>query len=212
MAGKTSLSTSNHVWTVSPPSPGRVTAPEYAMEPEELSFKVVVGAAGPCGSRRRALIFFGLAAAVLGLATLGTQSSSAQTPGPEFKPLLKKLVRARCHMDVCGWFSIETATPVGASPKGQLYVLASRSWESEHKGGKYDRPAPRTGGNVGIDFVFARSKSPLGSTMTTNIGEAGWRRRFNPGNSKVMAGCSRARVRCIGPPATTPKGSALGGS
>jgi len=137
--------------------------------------------------RRGALLVatgFGAAFAVM------SASAMADT-GPGFKPLLKKLVRARCNMDVCGWFSIESSALVGASPKGELYVLATRWWESEHKGGNYDRPAPRTGGDVSISFVFCSKQKPAW------IDYGGEKRVWvatplQPGNSKAVFGAAES--------------------
>jgi hypothetical protein len=52
---------------------------------------------------------------------------------PEFRALANITVKATCHMEVCEWFNIFTASSMGTSPKGELYVLATKSWASDYR-------------------------------------------------------------------------------
>jgi hypothetical protein len=105
----------------------------------------------------------------------------------EFKPLLGKLVPARCHMGTCSWFSIEAAEPLGTSSKGQLYALAIRWWESTHKDANYDRPAPRTGGEMNISFIFCSKKKPA-SINRAESGASWSATPLQPGNHNAVSG------------------------
>jgi hypothetical protein len=129
-------------------------------------------------------------ATILGITCASLPSVvAAQSTGPEFKPLLKKVVRARCHMDVCSWFSIEAAEPSGNSPKGQLYKLTTKWWESEHKGGDYNRRAPRRGGEVATNFVFCSKQKP--AVIDHDEDRTAWLATpLQPGNSQAVFGAS----------------------
>lgn len=81
-------------------------------------------------------------------------------PSGEFKAVTGKLIRSYCHMDVCSWISIEQATLVGRSSKGELYVVGEKSWSSVHKGGNYGRPAPRTDERVSVSFYLCSKSAP----------------------------------------------------
>jgi hypothetical protein len=122
----------------------------------------------------------------LGLSAL-SPVATAESTGPEFKPLLKKVIRARCHMDACGWFSIEVAEPFGSSPAGQLYKLTLKWWESEHKDGNYNRRAPLTGGDVATSFVFCSKQKPT-FIEYDNDRKAWLATPLQPGNSQAMYG------------------------
>ena len=107
------------------------------------------------------------------------------------KRLLKKVIRARCHMDACGWFSIEAAELAGSSPKGRLYKLTTKWWESEHKGGNYDRRAPRTGGEVATSFVFCSKQRP--AWIDYDEDQKAWLATpLQPGNSNAVFGAAES--------------------
>jgi hypothetical protein len=44
--------------------------------------------------------------------------------------------------------------------EGAVYKLTTKWWESEHRGGNYDRRAPRKGGEVATSFVFCSKQRP----------------------------------------------------
>ncbi len=123
------------------------------------------------------------------LATFGSPSVLATEP--EFKPMLKKVVRLRCHMEYCGWYRIETAKILGTSSKGVLYELNTKFWQSHHKNGNYERPAPRTDQEAATQFIFCSKQKP---TLIERQGNgAGWTATpLQPGNSKVMAGATES--------------------
>ena len=97
---------------------------------------------------RRALAAVVLAAALMS-STASLAQRDAQEPrergAPEFKARLGTLIKGRCHMNYCAWFSIEKADYLGASAKGWLFAVTSRNWQSHHPDG-YDKRAPRKGG------------------------------------------------------------------
>lgn len=105
---------------------------------------------------RRALAAIVVAAALLpsdAALAQRTAPDARERAAPEFKARLGTLVRARCHMDSCGWFSLEKADYVGASEKGWLFDVTARRWRSEHPDG-YDKRAPRKGGDEDTSWVF----------------------------------------------------------
>jgi hypothetical protein len=126
-------------------------------------------------------------AAILCCAALLAARDTARAQSVEFEPLLRTLARARCHMDICGWFRIDAATPIAGSAKGLLFALAVRRWSSQHPHGRYERPAPRTGGDTRISFVFCSREAP--AWIDYDVEQKAWLAvPLQPGNSRVMAG------------------------
>lgn len=104
-----------------------------------------------------------------------------------FNALVGKLVRGRCHMDSCLWFSIEAAKPAGQSSRGQLFKITTKWWESYHPKGIYKR-APRHGGEAATNFVFCSKTMPA---MILQEDHGKWTAvRLNPGNSNTIAGAT----------------------
>lgn len=87
-----------------------------------------------------------LAIALLPLAT--TTAASAE------------LLRGRCHMDVCTWFSIEERGIVASNERGALFSARIRNWSSEHPGGSYDKPARRRDDGEGVGYFFCSRSFP----------------------------------------------------
>lgn len=119
----------------------------------------------------------------------------AATASPEFKPLVGTLIRARCHMNTCGWFSIDAADLIGASSKGQLYVLATRYWESSYPDNSTDLDmarAPREGGEMTISFIFCSKQKPAFIDHSKD-GMSWGALLLQPGNSLAMSGVREAQ-------------------
>lgn len=74
---------------------------------------------------------------VVGMALLLSLPALAAETGPPFRSLVGKIVRARCHMDVCTWFSIEASVPAGESRAGTLLRTTIKDWSSSHPDGNY---------------------------------------------------------------------------
>ena len=113
-----------------------------------------------------------------------------RTPAkPEFRALVGKVVRARCHMDTCSWFSIESAKPAGQSGSGQLFKLATKWWQSDESKSMYKR-RPRHGGEVATSFVFCSKTVPA---MILQNDHGKWTAaRLNPGKSHTIAGATES--------------------
>ncbi|GJD93147.1 hypothetical protein [Methylobacterium iners] len=71
-----------------------------------------------------------------------------------------ELLRGRCYMDICSWFSIEERSIVGSNSQGALFKVSMRGWESRHPDGTYDRPAPRKGGQISTSYHFCSRPKP----------------------------------------------------
>lgn len=118
-------------------------------------------------------------------------STALAASGPEFDALMGKLIPGRCHMNSCGWSSIETRKLVGSTPKGELYELGMKSWSATYPDGNYNRPARRVGdGTVKISYVFCSKQAPI---WIDNY-EGRWlASRLQPGNSKAVFGANEAK-------------------
>lgn len=71
-----------------------------------------------------------------------------------------ELIRSRCYMDTCSWFSVEETALVGTSPKGALFKAVLKGWQSHHPNGRYERKAPRQGGQANTVHVFCSKTMP----------------------------------------------------
>lgn len=93
-------------------------------------------------------VFVRVATATVVWLALGAASRSAE------------LHQGRCHMDSCYWFSIEETDLVASNAAGALFRTASRSWQSHHPNGSYERRTPRKGGQVSTEYVFCSKSRP----------------------------------------------------
>jgi hypothetical protein len=67
--------------------------------------------------------------------------------------------RGRCSMNICSWYSIEDKNVAASSPGSTLYKVTLKTWTSKHRGGAYDKKAPRVGGDdVSIYFKCSKTK------------------------------------------------------
>jgi hypothetical protein len=114
-------------------------------------------------------------------------SFSAFAEDLEFAAVTGQLIPGRCHMDECGWTAIDTIGLIGSSPKGQLFVLATRAFSAHYPGGNYDRPAKKTGGDkAAVSFVFC-SKSNAALIDLTEDGK--WlASKLRPGDETSVYG------------------------
>src|SRR4051794_8618931 len=71
-----------------------------------------------------------------------------------------ELFRGRCHMDQCTWFSVEGKDLVASDPRGALFKVTMKWWESHHPNGSYEKRAPRKGGEATVDYVFCSKSKP----------------------------------------------------
>lgn len=71
-----------------------------------------------------------------------------------------ELMKGRCHMDYCSWFSIESRDLVGSNARGALFKVELKGWTSHHPRGDYGRRSPRTGGETSTGYVFCSKKNP----------------------------------------------------
>ncbi|BCG79909.1 lysozyme inhibitor LprI family protein [Mesorhizobium sp. 113-3-3] len=74
--------------------------------------------------------------------------------------IVGRRIQGRCHMDYCGWFSIEERSIAARAPDGVLYRVESRYWESKHPEGTYDTPAPLKDNGRGDWYVFCSLTRP----------------------------------------------------
>lgn len=120
-------------------------------------------------------------------------SQLAGSTVPEFTALIGKVVRGRCHMDTCSWFKIESMKPAGQSPRGQLFKMTSRWWESTHPEGSYDRRAPRQGGESTTSFMFCSKTMP--AIINKDNSGSGWSATMlAPGNSEAIYGVTETAL------------------
>ncbi|MGP9821820.1 hypothetical protein ACTZWW_17525 [Salinarimonas sp. NSM] len=71
-----------------------------------------------------------------------------------------ELLRGRCHMDYCSWFSIEEYNIVTAEGGEVLKRATLKSWESHHPGGSYDSPGRREGGDPFTTWFLCSKTRP----------------------------------------------------
>jgi hypothetical protein len=69
-----------------------------------------------------------------------------------------ELHRGRCSMDICSWYSVEDKDAVASNAGSSLIKVTLKIWTSKHRGGSYDKKAPRAGGDV-ISIYFRCSKT-----------------------------------------------------
>ena len=74
--------------------------------------------------------------------------------------IIGRRIQGRCHMDYCGWFSIENRNVAARAPDGVLYKVESRYWESKHPEGSYDTPAPLKDHGRGDWYAFCSLTRP----------------------------------------------------
>jgi|UPI0004B724CD hypothetical protein len=74
--------------------------------------------------------------------------------------LSAELMRGRCRMDYCAWFSIESRDIVGSNANGALFKVISKEWTSHHPNGTYDKHRPRTGGEASTGYYFCSKTKP----------------------------------------------------
>ena len=66
--------------------------------------------------------------------------------------------RARCHQDMCEWFSIESKELVASDARATVFKVTTKNWTSEHPNAAYNKKAPRVGGDAFTGY-FKCSKS-----------------------------------------------------
>ena len=77
----------------------------------------------------------------------------------EFRALVHRLIVGRCHMNTCGYFSIDKADRVGISPKGELYSITVKNWEAGDCKHIY-KCGQREGGEQSSFYVFCSKQKP----------------------------------------------------
>lgn len=86
--------------------------------------------------------------------------------------ILGRRIQGRCHMDYCGWFSIEKRSVAARAPDGVLYEVESRYWESKHPEGTYETPAPLKDSGRGDWYAFCSLTRP--ATLFHDSAENNW--------------------------------------
>jgi hypothetical protein len=69
-----------------------------------------------------------------------------------------ELHRGRCSMDICSWYSLEGKDVAASNPEATLFKVTLQTWTSKHRGGAYDKKAPRVGGDV-VSVYYSCSKT-----------------------------------------------------
>lgn len=83
-----------------------------------------------------------------------------QAPSSNYRALTGVVIRARCHMNSCGWFSIESSNLVAETPTKSLFALKEKTWESEYPDGNYEQSRPRTFIGETASYIICSRKSP----------------------------------------------------
>jgi hypothetical protein len=86
----------------------------------------------------------------------------------EFAAAACRTSYGRCHMDVCSFFIIDCAVPVGSTSSGTLYAISGRGWDETYKmrgendQHEYDRPPVSISKQAPfIDMVFCSKAKPI---------------------------------------------------
>lgn len=82
-----------------------------------------------------------------------------------------ELLRGRCHMGSCGWFSLEEKELVGSGPDGALFKATFKGWQSQHPDGNYDRKVSRKGGKPMVSYYFCSGTRPA---VIVQVPGGGW--------------------------------------
>ncbi|WP_181175136.1 lysozyme inhibitor LprI family protein [Mesorhizobium sp. B2-6-1] len=86
--------------------------------------------------------------------------------------IVGRRIQGRCHMDYCGWFSIERRSVAARVPHGVLYKVESRHWETKHPEGTYDTPAPLKDNGRSDWYAFCSLTRP--ATIFHDSAENSW--------------------------------------
>jgi hypothetical protein len=83
--------------------------------------------------------------AIIASALLTTLVSySANSADQEFAAAIGKTGYGRCHMDYCGFFTINAAAPIGSSKDGVLFAISETVWGAQYRptddDHEYDHP------------------------------------------------------------------------
>jgi hypothetical protein len=76
--------------------------------------------------------------------SLAPSAQKGPASSSDYKALTGATIRARCHMDVCEWFRIESINLVLENPGQSLFQLKLKNWESDYPDGNYDVVRPLT--------------------------------------------------------------------
>jgi hypothetical protein len=60
----------------------------------------------------------------------------------DYRALTGVKIRARCHMNACEWFQIESSNLVLEDPRRSLFQLKLKNYESDYPDGNYDVVRP----------------------------------------------------------------------
>jgi hypothetical protein len=71
-----------------------------------------------------------------------------------------ELHRGRCHMDECGWYSVEQKDAVASNADSTLFKVTFKTWTSTHRGAAYDKKAPRVGGDPFSNYYMCSKTKP----------------------------------------------------
>jgi hypothetical protein len=94
------------------------------------------------------------------IAALAAWPADAAERSGDFGALIGKLIPGRCHMNYCGWISIENAGLVGASSKGELYKLDIKNWGAAYPDGNYNRPRAKKVEGASTSYVLCSKHGP----------------------------------------------------
>lgn len=123
----------------------------------------------------------------LGMVLVLLLSLPALAAETAYRSLLGKIVQARCHMDVCTWFSIEESAPAGASGAGTLLHVTIKDWSSSHPNGSYDRLTNRKYVATSDEYVLCSKTKP--TVVYTMPDKPGWYAyRLQPDRSDKIFG------------------------
>ncbi len=118
--------------------------------------------------------------------------AAVRATAQEFAPAIGHTGMGRCHMDVCSFFVIEDAKPVGSTKEGTLFAVAAKQWENEYKARgdnddhEYDRPPVKNGKpETAVNFVFCSKTKPVEFFFADGKWDSS---PLRPGDDTVLSG------------------------
>ncbi len=88
---------------------------------------------------------------ILAAAAIGSASSAA---------ISAELIETRCHMDYCGWVSIEERDIITSNASGALFKVRTKGWSAHYPGGDYSKRVPRKYGGENVSYAFCSKTEP----------------------------------------------------
>ena len=111
--------------------------------------------------------------------TVEPQASTHQVSVSAYKALTGVIIRSRCHMNYCGWFSIDQSTVALESTEKSMLEIRLSYWGSDYPDGNYDAVRPRKFSGNATSYVICSKQD---ASIIERDENSGWTQtRLAPG-------------------------------